>query len=145
MARPKKEQEITHTHHINLRLTDVQYEVITERAKQANLSLSEYIRRQLIKGKVTVKYELVADLPELEKLIAEFGKIGSNLNQIAKHFNSGGIHSQEIKNQLNESIADIFEMRCEVLKLAGNFTAFSKPARNTPGENSHGNTKTSGE
>lgn len=43
--------------------------------------------------KVIVKYELVADLPELKKLIAEFGKIGSNLNQIARHFNNGDIHS----------------------------------------------------
>lgn len=126
MARPKKEHETTHTHHINLRLTDVQYEVITERAKQANLSLSEYIRRQLIKGKVTVKYELVADLPELKKLIAEFGKIYSSLNQIARHFNSGGIHSLEIRKKLNECIADIFEMKCEVLKLAGDFQQIRK-------------------
>ena len=39
--------------------------------------------------KVVVTYELVADLPELKKLIAEFGKIGSNLNQIVRHFNTG--------------------------------------------------------
>ncbi len=61
--------------------------------------------------KVIVKYELVADLPELKKLIAEFGKIGSNLNQIARHFNSGGIHLQEIRTSINESIADIYEMK----------------------------------
>ena len=42
MARPKKEPEITYTHHINLRLTDVQYEIISENARRAELSLSEY-------------------------------------------------------------------------------------------------------
>ena len=47
-------------------------------------SCSEYIRRQLIRGKVIAKYELVADMPELKKLISEFGKIGNNLNQIAR-------------------------------------------------------------
>ena len=67
MARPKKEPEITYTHHINLRLTDVQYEIISENARRVELSLSEYIRRQLMKGKVIAKYELVADLPELKK------------------------------------------------------------------------------
>lgn len=145
MARPKKEQEITHTHHINLRLTDVQYEIITERAKQANLSLSEYIRRQLMKGKVIVKYELVADLPELKKLIAEFGKIGSNLNQIARHFNSGGIHSQEMRKAINQGIADIYEMKYEVLKLAGDFTATAKQHGQQTGGNSSGNPETHSE
>lgn len=70
-----------------------------------------------------IKYELVADLPELKKLIAEFGKIGSNLNQIARYFNSGGIHSQEIQKSLQQSLSKIYEMKYEVLKLAGNFSS----------------------
>lgn len=68
-----------------------------------------------------VNYEIVADLPELKKLIAEFGKIGSNLNQIARHFNSGGIHSQEMQKAIRQEIADIYEMKYEVLKMAGDF------------------------
>ena len=36
--------------------------------------------------------EVVADMNDLRKLVSEYGKIGSNLNQIAKHFNSGGSH-----------------------------------------------------
>lgn len=59
MARPRKEPEITYTHHINLRLTDVQYEIISENARRAELSLSEYIRRQLMKGKVIAKYSII--------------------------------------------------------------------------------------
>lgn len=141
MARPKKEKNLQHKHQIMLRLTDTQYEIISSNAKSANLSLAEYARKQLMNKKLIVKYELVADLPELKKLIAEFGKIGSNLNQIARHFNSGGIHSQEIRTAINESIADIYEMKYEVLKLAGDFTAFSSPSKDTTGGKSHGNTK----
>lgn len=126
MARPRKEPEITYTHHINLRLTDVQYKIISENAKAAGLSLSEYIRRQLIKGKVIAKYELVADLPELKKLISEFGKISSNLNQIARHFNTGGIHSQEIRKAICQSLSEIFKMKEEVLKLARDFQQIRK-------------------
>ena len=91
---------------------------------------------------IRVKYEIVADLPEIKKLIAEFGKIGSNLNQIARYFNFGGIHSQEMRKEINQCIADIYEMKYKVLKMTGDFTAFSSPAQNHSKENSHGNTKT---
>lgn len=123
MARPKKEKELTYTHLINLRLTDTQYDIITETAKQANLSLSEYIRTQLMKGKVVAKYEIVAETPELKKLTGEFGKIGSNLNQIARYFNQGGIHSQEIQVMIRQCITEIYEMKYDVLKMAGNFSS----------------------
>ena len=121
MARPKKEKELRHNHQIMLRLTDTEYEIVAANAKAANLSLAEYARKQIMNKRVIVKYELVADLPELKKLIGEFGKIGSNLNQIARHFNSGGIHSQEMRKAINQSIARIYEMKYEVLKLAGEF------------------------
>lgn len=127
MARPKKEKELRHNHQIMLRLTDTEYEIVAANAKAANLSLAEYARKQIMNKRVIVKYELVADLPELKKLIGEFGKIGSNLNQIARHFNSGGIHSQEMRKAINQSIARIYEMKYEVLKLVGEF---------------HGNTET---
>ena len=126
MARPKKEKELRHNHQIMLRLTDTEYEIVAANAKAANLSLAEYARKQIMNKKVIVKYELVADLPELKKLIGEFAKIGSNLNQIARHFNSGGIHSQEMRKAINQSIARIYEMKYEVLKLAGDFTATTK-------------------
>lgn len=126
MARPRKEPEIIYTHHINLQLTDVQYEIISDNAQRAGLSLSEYIRHQLMKGKVIAKYELVADLPELKKLIFEFGKIGNNLNQIARHFNTGGIHSLEMRKAIGQSLSDIFKMKEEVLKMAGDFQQVRK-------------------
>ena len=121
MARPKKENELTHTHHVNLRLTDTQYEIICKAAEQTDLSLSEYIRRQVMKGKVIAKYEIVADVPELKKLIAEFGKIGSNLNQIARHFNQGGIHSQDMRQAIGRCLAEIHKMQQEVIKMARDF------------------------
>ena len=121
MARPKKDKELRHNHQIMLRLTDTEYEIISESAKSSNLPLAEYVRKQVMKQKVITKYEIVADLPELKKLIAEFGKIGSNLNQIARHFNSGGIHSQEMRKAINQNITRIYEMKYEVLKMVGNF------------------------
>lgn len=145
MARPKKEKELRHNHQIMLRLTDTEYEIVSTNAKNANLPLAEYARKQVMNKKVIVKYELVADLPELKKLIAEFGKIGSNLNQIARHFNSGGVHSQEMQKAINQGIADIYEMKYEVLKLAGDFTAATKLHGQGTGANASGNTETHSE
>lgn len=130
MARPKKDKELRHKHQIMLRLTDTEYEIVAENAKSANLPLAEYVRKQVMKQKVIAKYEIVADLPELKKLVAEFGKIGSNLNQIARHFNSGGIHSQAMRKAIEQSISRIYELKYEVLKMAGDF---------------HGNTETHSE
>ncbi len=121
MARPKKDKELQHKHQIMLRLTDTEYEIVSESAKATHLPLAEYARKQIMKQKVTAKYEIVADLLELKKLVAEFGKIGSNLNQIARHFNSGGIHSQEMRRAIDQSVARIYEMKYEVLKMAGDF------------------------
>ena len=35
MARPDKEKELSHSHHITLRLTETQYQTITEAAKRS--------------------------------------------------------------------------------------------------------------
>ncbi len=121
MARPKKEKELKRNHPVMLRFTDMEYEIITENAAKARLPLAEFLRKQVMKEKVIAKYEIVADIPELKKLIAEFGKIGSNLNQIARHFNQGGIHSQEMRQAINRCIAEIYEMKYEVIKMAGDF------------------------
>ena len=126
MARPKKEKELKRSHNIMLRLNDTEYAVITENAAHSNLPVAEYARKSLMNKRVLVKYEIVADVPELKKLIAEFGKIGSNLNQIARHFNTGGIHSQEMRRTINQCISEIYEMKYNVLKMAGDFNGNSE-------------------
>ena len=77
-------------------------------------------------GLVDGKYILFASesdyyeyMNDLRKLVSEYGKIGSNLNQIAKHFNSGGSQSRAIENEIHQCITDLFLLRKEVLKLAG--------------------------
>ena len=70
---------------------------------------------------VIIKYEITADVPEIKKLISEFGKIGSNLNQIVRYFNQGGILSSEMRNEIRKSLRDIYEMKYEVMKMAGDF------------------------
>ena len=74
-----------------------------------------------MEGKVNARFEIVADVDQIKKLIGEFGKIGSNLNQIARYFNQGGILSSEMRNEIRKSLRDIYEMKYEVMKMAGDF------------------------
>ena len=50
----------------------------------------------------------------------EFAAIGNNLNQIAAFFNSGGIQSRAMHENINHAISCIFEMREQVAEMAGN-------------------------
>lgn len=127
MARPKKETEKYRNHRITIRFTDLEYSIIETAARQPNMSLAAYVRTQVLKGQVHTKIEIVTDVPEIKKLLAEFGKIGSNLNQIAKYFNQGGILSQEMRGEINKRLRDLYEMKYKVMEMAGDF---------------HGNTET---
>ena len=104
---------------MNLKLTDIELAVLNEAAGFTGLSRSEYPRKLLLKKQINHQIEVVADMDDLRKLVCEYGKIGSNLNQIAKHFNSGGSQSRAIETEIHQCITDLFLLRKEVLKLAG--------------------------
>ena len=121
MTRPPKETDMKREHRVTIRLTDTEFSIIENAAEQAEMSISEYMRTQTMQGQVHARFEIVADVAEIKKLIGEFGKIGSNLNQIARYFNQGGIISTEMKNEIRKSLRDIYEMKYKVMKMAGDF------------------------
>ena len=49
-----------------LRLNDMEYNIVTENAQTANLPVAEYARKQIMNQRITLKYEVVADVPELK-------------------------------------------------------------------------------
>ena len=114
------------THSINFRMDDELYNGIVNTSKAARLPKGEYIRQMLTKGRVTIRKEIIAEIPELKKDIAELGKIGSNLNQIARHFNSGGANSSYFYKQVMLALGDLFDMKYEIEKLGGEFRGYSQ-------------------
>ena len=112
-----KQNHLKYKNVITLKLTDIELNIVNRAATMAGLSRSEYIR-QLI-GTVHVRYEIVADMDDLKKLVGEYGKIGSNLNQIAKYFNTGGMRSLAMEDEIHQCIADLFKLRKKVLEMAG--------------------------
>lgn len=127
MPPKKKEKELRHHHVISLKLTDLELEILDRGAQTAGLCRSEYLRKLFLDAPMEIHYEIVADMKELRRLIREYGKIGTNLNQIARYFNTGGERSLAMEDEIRQCIADLFVLRNEVLKMAGDF---------------HGNTKT---
>ena len=98
------------TKRLTIRMDEALYEKICNGARTARVSQVEYARHLLKNGKVTVKQEIIAEVPELKRLIAEFGKIGSNLNQIAHHFNAGGAHSSYMYEQTMKALAALYSI-----------------------------------
>ena len=121
MTRPQKETDMKREHRVTIRLTDTEFSIIENVAAQAEMNISEYMRTQTMEGKVNARFEIVAYVDQIKKLIGEFGKIGSNLNQVARYFNQGGILSSEMRNEIRKSLRDIYEMKYEVMKMAGDF------------------------
>ena len=130
MARPIKSRTDKKEKIIMLRLTDLEYDNISTNARRTGYSMSEYIRRQVFSGNVPVIVNISVSLEELQNLTREFAAIGNNLNQIAKHFNMGGIRSKEMQDRINSCLDAIMEMRKDVARLAegmyGNFKTLGK-------------------
>ena len=121
MTRPKKDESLTKNKDVHLRMSETEYEIFLERSTASNMTVSNFIRNALDRQNVIIKYEITADVPDIKKLIGELGKIGSNLNQIARYFNQGGIISSEMRKEIKKSLRDIYEMKYEVMRMAGDF------------------------
>ena len=119
MRTENKDKELNHRHFIGVRLTDVELNLLDQGAASFSISRSEYVRKLLLEKQIYHQVEVVADMNDLKKLVSEYGKIGSNLNQIASYFNTGGSRSLAVENEIHQCIADLFQLRKEVLKLAG--------------------------
>ena len=129
MRHYKKKEIDPQIYRVTVRFNKESYEKLLAMAKAADLSAGELIRQMVFKGKVNVKQEVVAEVPMLKKLIADFGKIGSNLNQIAHHYNGGGVRSREMYERTQRAISELYAMKYEVEKMGGEFRGYSEAYR----------------
>lgn len=82
MARLKKEKELRHPHRVYVRFTDTEYELLQQYAENTNRTIAELVRKLALNQKVTIKYELVADIKEVRQLQMELDRIGGNFQQV---------------------------------------------------------------
>lgn len=120
-----KKSRTNYPNFIGVRLSDFELDRLDQCANLLGISRSEYIRKLLIEKEIKNHIEIVADMDDLKKFVGEYGKIGSNLNQIAKYFNTGGMRSLAMEDEIHQCIADLFKLRKKVLKLAGETNGIS--------------------
>ena len=81
MTRPQKETDMKREHRVTIRLTDTEFSIIENAATQAEMSISEYMRTQTMEGKVNARFEIVADVNQIKKLICnDFCQVQINRN-----------------------------------------------------------------
>ena len=129
MRHYKKKETDPKIYRVTVRFNKDSYEKVFAMAKAANLSMAELIRQMVLKGRINIKQEIVAEVPMLKKLIGDFGKIGSNLNQIAHHYNGGGVRSREMYERTQRAISELYAMKYEVEKMGGEFRGYSEAYR----------------
>ena len=71
--------------------------------------------------KLIIRQENVFDSTELLKALSDLGKIGGNLNQIARHLNDGGELTQSMRADIMGSISTIRDIRENIKEMAGEY------------------------
>lgn len=115
--------------YVMVRFSSIEYELVAGYAKDAGYPISTFVRKQALSEKVTVNYNIVADIGEIQKLTAQAAGIGNNLNQIARYFHGGGLASRGMLEELKKCIAEIRELRQEIVQLGGVYRGNSKTHR----------------
>ena len=110
------------THIIKFRVTAEEKASLELTCKLLNLSLPTFIRRAIHNVKIE-KTVIVAGgdetLTAVSTLLAQCSKVGGNLNQLARHFNSGGADTEQIRAKLLDELADLTAFRLSAEKVLG--------------------------
>ncbi len=108
---------------VKTRLTEEERQDFEEKCKTYSLSQSDYLRQAIFYGKVSTTIKVSAGsekmLMAVSKLVAQYGKIGSNLNQIARRLNEYRIPYRELASELRTCASDLASLKFEVLKVIG--------------------------
>ena len=92
---------------VSVRMTPAEKEALDRNAEKAGLSRTEYLIRNALDKGVCV----FGSKEQMDQLIHEVNKIGVNINQIAKVFNRGMIHTGTHQlEKLQKDFADLTDL-----------------------------------
>lgn len=110
-------------HIIKTRLDDEEHAEFLRRMELYGMNQSEFIRQAVsgapVKPIITVHPVNDQLLSAIGKLTAEYGRIGNNLNQIARSLNEWHSPYPEMAKELRNSAADLAALKYEVLQKVG--------------------------
>ncbi|WP_422004046.1 plasmid mobilization protein [Roseivirga pacifica] len=113
----KKSEVRQRTLIINFRVLPEERDVFEDRCQASGLSKSDYFRKKCLdEAPLRKRKALPVDVELLTRYLGQVGRIGNNLNQVAKGMNQGFLPSA---NELNETVQDIKELRAVIRKALG--------------------------
>jgi len=125
MARRSGSETRQRTRTFTLRLSPQEAETIQRRAAEHGQTAAALVRSSLLH--IRLPHSRV-DRLHISRVLAELGKIGSNVNQIAYHLNAGR-PPERIYNALELALRDLAEHRLACLQAIG-----MEPRRGDRGE-----------
>ena len=117
---PKKYNTPHRSVTVKTRLSKEEYATFAEVATLCGVSKAAFIRKAITGAtlKPTIVITAVNDelLKKLDDLIAQYGKIGGNLNQIARHLNEFGAPYNDLEKEVRDAVVDLAMLKYEVLE-----------------------------
>ena len=108
---------------VKTRLTEDERRAFEDKCAALSMSQSEYIRQAIFYSKITPVIRVTAHSEEMltavSSLVAQYGKIGSNLNQIARYLNEYGAPYNALSSEVRAAVSDLAALKFEVLKVIG--------------------------
>ena len=111
------------SHVVKTRMTEEEYADFTGRLEHYNISQAEFIRQAITGAAIrpTITVSPVNDelLAAVGKLTAEYGRIGGNLNQIARTLNEWHSPYPQLAGEVRAAVSDLAALKFEVLQKVG--------------------------
>lgn len=115
MYRRKRKKVRKSSRTVKTRISDDEYEEWKARAERLEITMAEYIRQCVRKGRITIYIKDYMDSSALSEIAVAYGNVGDNFNRIAHHLNSNLPWTQTMYSLMNDSLQ---EMRNITQKLA---------------------------
>ena len=119
MARPKKDESLRKGKQISIRFTETDYARIASAAKKQNTTVTGFLRDRSVHGKVETTLQIIVDPEEVKKSAKELYGILVNLQQISKHYNTGGTYSWALQETIREATDAVLTMLAVLKRMAG--------------------------
>lgn len=108
---------------IKTRVTEEEHADFMERLTTYGMSQSEFIRQAItgatVKPIITVSPVNDELLAAVGRLTGEYGKIGGNLNQIARYLNEYGTPYNTLSTEVRAALSDLAALKFQVLREVG--------------------------
>ena len=99
---------------VKTRMTEEEYAEFAQRLSAYHMSQAEFIRQAITVS--PINDELLA---AVGKLTAEYGRIGGNLNQIARTLNEWHSPYPQLAGEVRAAVSDLAALKFEVLQKVG--------------------------